>query len=79
MSAWSTKNKFQVHPCKCNELKITFEPSPKNRELVEIDGCKIHAVQAVKLVDFYLQEHLKGNSHETEMTKKLPNDFLTIN
>ena len=24
VSAWSTKNKFQLHPCKCNELKITF-------------------------------------------------------
>ena len=78
MSAWSTKNKFQLHPFKSNELKITFALSSKNRELVDIDRCKIHTVQVVKLVDFYIQEHLKGNSHVTEMIKKLPNEFFTI-
>ena len=79
VSAWSTKNMFQLHSCKCNELKITFARSPKNNELVEIDGFEIHTVQVVKLVDFYSQEHLKENSHVTEMTKKLPNDFFTMN
>ena len=76
VSAWSTKNMFQLHSSKCNELKITFARSPKNHELVEIDGFEIHTVQVVKLVDFYSQEHLKENSHVTEMTKKLPNDFF---
>ena len=70
VSAWSTKNKFQLHSCKSNELKITFALSSKNRELVEIDCCKIHTVRVVKLVDFYIQERLKGNSHVTEMIKK---------
>ena len=74
VSAWSTKNMFQLHSSKCNELKITFARSPKNHELVEIDGFEIHT-----LVDFYSQEHLKENSHVTEMTKKLPNDFFTMN
>ena len=79
VSAWSTKNMFQLHSSKCNELKITFARSPKNHELVEIDGFEIHTVQVVKLVDFYSQEYVKGNSHVTEMTKKLPNDFFKIN
>ena len=40
VSAWSTKNMLQLHSRKCNELKITFARSPKNHELVEIDGCE---------------------------------------
>ena len=70
VSAWSTKNKFQLHSCKSDELKITFALSSKNRELVGIDCCKIHTVRVVKLVDFYIPERLKGNSHVTEMIKK---------
>ena len=76
VSAWSTKNMFQLHSCKCNELKIAFARSPKNHKLVEIDGCEIHTVQVVKLVDFYSQEHLKGNSHVPEMTKNYQTIFL---
>ena len=67
---WSPNNKFQLHPSKCNELRITFARSPTNYELVEIAGCKINTVQVVKLLGVYIQEDLKWNSHVIEMTKK---------
>lgn len=64
-------NKFQLHPSKCNKLRLTFARSPTKDELVEIAGCKIHTVQVVKLLGAYIQEELKWNSHVREMMKKL--------
>ena len=70
VSTWSANNKFQLHPSKCNELRITFPRSPTKYELVEIAGCKINTVQVVKLLGVYIQEDLKWDSHVIEMTKK---------
>ena len=39
VSTWSANNKFQLHPSKCNELRITFARSLTKYELVEIVGC----------------------------------------
>ena len=66
----TTSSKVQLHPSKCNELRITFACSPTKYELVEIAWCKINTVQVVKLLGVYIQEDLKWNSHVIEMTIK---------
>lgn len=70
VSTWSANIKFQLHPSKCNELRIIFARSPTKYELVEITGCKIHTVHVVKLLGVYIQEDLKWNTLVREMTKK---------
>ena len=70
VATWPANNKFQLHPSKCNELRITFTRSPTEYELVEIMGSKINTVQVVKLLGVYIQEGLKWNSHVIKMPKK---------
>ena len=41
ITSWSTNNKFQLHPKKCNELRMTLSRSPANHELVQINGCRV--------------------------------------
>ena len=48
-ATWFANNKFQLHPSKCNELRITFARPLTEDELVEIVGYKINTVQVVKL------------------------------
>ena len=49
-----------------------------NQEFVEIDGCKINTVQAVKLLGFYIQGDLKWNSHVTEMQQKVTKRLVQL-
>ncbi|PFX13605.1 putative RNA-directed DNA polymerase from transposon BS [Stylophora pistillata] len=40
VATWSTLNSFQLHPKKCNELRVSFVRSPPSYDLIEINGSK---------------------------------------
>lgn len=70
VATWSTLNSFQLHPKKCNELRVSFVRSPPSYDLIEINGSKVSAVSVVKLLGVYFQDNLKWNTHVTETIKK---------
>ena len=70
VATWSTLNSFQLHPKKCNELRVSFVRSPPSYDLIEINGSKVSAFSVVKLLGVYFQDNLKWNTHVTEMIKK---------
>ena len=49
----STNNKYQLHPKKYNELHMTFSRSPADRELVQINNCKVNTTNITKLLGLY--------------------------
>ena len=59
VATWSTLNSFQLHPKKCNELRVSFVRSPPSYDLIEINGSKVSAVSVVKLLGVYFQDNLK--------------------
>ena len=70
VATWSTLNSFQLHPKKCNELRVSFVRSPTSYELIEINGSKVSSVRVVKLLGVYFQDNLKWNTHVSETIKK---------
>ena len=70
VATWSTLNSFQLHPKKCNELRISFARSPTSYEVIEINGSKVSTVSVVKLLGVYFQDNLKWNTHVSETIKK---------
>ena len=71
ITQWSEINKFQLHPKKCKELRISFSRSPAIRELVSINETAIiDLVKSVKVLGVIIQDNLKWNQHIDATVKK---------
>ena len=62
---WSIANKFQLHPQKCKELRISFtrDDVPVSHEDVLIDQSTLNIVESVKILGVTIQNNLKWNLH----------------
>ena len=64
ITQWSEINKFQLHPKKCKELRISFSCSPAIHELVLINETAIiDLVKSVKVLGVIIQDNFKCNQH----------------
>ena len=71
ITQWSEINKFQLHPKKCKELRISFSHSPAIRKLVSINETAItDLVKSVKVLGVIIQDNLKWNQHVDATVKK---------
>ena len=70
ISRWSNQNKFELHPKKCKELRISFSRLPTDREPVHIDESIVALVTSAKILGVHLQNSLKWNSHIDATVKK---------
>ena len=71
ITQWSEINKFQLHPKKCKELRISFSCSPAIGELVSINETAIiDLVKSVKVLGVIIQDNLKWNQHVDATVKK---------
>lgn len=70
VSEWSNLNKFQLHPKKCKELRISFAKTPRTYAELNIANNTVEVVQAVKILGVTIQNNLKWNQHINNITKK---------
>ena len=74
ITQWSEINKFQLHPKKCKELRISFSRSPAILELASINETAIiDLVNSVKVLDVIIQDNLKWNQHVDATVSKAAN------
>ena len=68
----SIANKFQLHPQKCKELRISFtrDDVPVSHEDVLIDQSILNIVESVKILGVTIQNNLKWNSQIKDTVKK---------
>ena len=69
---WSIANKFQLHPQKCKELRISFTRDDVSHEDVLIDQSTLNIVESVKILGVTIQNNLKWNLHIKDTIKKAP-------
>lgn len=67
---WSQANKFQLHPKKCKEMRISFSRSTTHYEDLLIDTNIIETVDSFKLLGVTIQNNLKWNAHINITIKK---------
>ena len=67
---WSIANKFQLHPQKCKELRISFTRDDVSHEDVLIDQSTLNIVESVKILGVTIQNNLKWNLHIKDTVKK---------
>jgi hypothetical protein len=70
ITRWSNLNKFELHPKKCKELRISFSRLPTNRELIHFDGSIVEPITSIKILGVHFQNNLKWNSHINATVKK---------
>ena len=63
-------SKFELHPKKYKELRISFSHSSTNREPVHIDKSIVELVTSAKILGVHFQNNLKWNSHIDATVKK---------
>ena len=80
ITQWPEINKFQLHPKKCKELRISFSRSPAIRELVLINETAIiDLVKSVKVLGVIIQDNLKWNQHvDATVTKAAKRLYFLI-
>ena len=58
---WSEKNKLQLHPDKCKELRISFSQEPVVLDQVIVNGKEIELVDSAKLLGVTISNNLTWN------------------
>ena len=61
--SWSSNNKFQLRPKKCNELRMSFSRYPVNHELIETNGHSVDKMKVIKLLGI----KVKGTTCSTSL------------
>ena len=70
VTTWSSSNKFQLHPKKCKEMRISFSRSlPKYNNLL-VDTDTIEIVDSLKLLGMTINKDFKWNTHIDLLIKK---------
>ena len=67
---WSERNRLQLHPEKCKELRISFSKNPVVLDKVTLNGKEIELVESAKLLGVTITNNLTWNAHIKEVIKK---------
>ena len=70
------KNKLQLHPDKCKELRISFSQEPVVLDQVTVNGKEIELVDSAKLLGVTTSNNLTWNAHIKEVIKKSKKDAI---
>ena len=69
-TTWSSTNKFQLHPKKCKEMRISFSRSLPKYDNLLVDADTIEIMDSLKLLGMTISKDLKGNTHIDLFIKK---------
>ena len=79
ITQWCDIYKFQLHPKKCKELRISFSRSPAIRELVSInETAVIDLVKSVKVLGMIIQDNLKWSQLVDATVKQAAKRFYYL-
>ena len=70
VTTWSSTNKFQLHPKKCKEMRISFSRLLPKYDNLLIDTDTIQIVDSFKLLGMTINKDLKWNTHIDLLIKK---------
>ena len=71
VTTWSNKNRVQLHPDKCKELRITFSKQPPTFDPLIINRNAIEVVKSAKLIGVTISNDLTWNEHVDNVIKKV--------
>ena len=67
---WSEENRLQLHPDKCEELRISFSQEPVALDQVKVNGKEVELVDRAKLLGVTISNNLTWNAHIKQVIKK---------
>ena len=68
---WSKKNRVQLHPDKCKELRISFTKQTPNFDPLVINNNEVDVVKSAKLLGVTISNDLTWNIHIDNIIKKV--------
>ena len=71
VTTWSNKNRVQLHPDKCKELRITFSKQPPTFDPLIINGNEIEVVKSAELLGVTISNDFTWNEHVDNVIKKV--------
>ena len=71
VNAWSNRNRVQLHPDKCKELRISFAKQPPSFDPLIVDGNELEVVTSAKLLGITINNNLSWNEHIHSVIKKV--------
>ena len=66
----SNRNRLQLNPDKCKELRISFSKQSPDFTLVQVDNKSLEVVKQAKLLGLTFDNKLSWNSHIENIVKK---------
>ena len=63
VTTWSSTNKFQLYPKKCEEIRISFSRSLPKYDSLLVNTDTIEIVDSLKLLGMTISQDLKWNTH----------------
>ena len=67
---WSLRNKLQLNPDKCKELRIDFKQKKDQFDPISINDQQLQVVNHAKILGLTISENLQWNDHISETVKK---------
>ena len=67
---WSLRNKLQLNPDKCKELRIDFKQKKDQFDPISINDRQLQVVNHAKILGLTISENLQWNDHISKTVKK---------